>query len=75
MLGLFDSGRGGLNTVRYLKESKDDLDLIYLIDTENSPYGIKTEKEITEITKQNINNNFTNYSHYKNIINELNFID
>ena len=54
MLGLFDSGRGGLNTVRCLKESGDTDDLIYLIDTENSPYGIKTEKQITEITERNI---------------------
>jgi len=28
-----------------------------------------------QFIEQNINNNFTNYSHYKNIINEINFID
>ena len=54
MIGLFDSGCGGLNTVRYLKETEDDLDLLYLIDRENAPYGIKSEKEILEITKNNI---------------------
>lgn len=54
MLGLFDSGRGGLNTVGYLRESGDDLDLVYLIDTENAPYGTKSEKEIVDITKSNI---------------------
>ena len=54
LLGLFDSGRGGLNTVRHLKNSGDDLDLIYLIDINNSPYGIKTEKEIIEIATHNI---------------------
>ena len=54
MLGLFDSGRGGLNTVRRLKDTGDDKDLIYLIDGNNAPYGIKTEKEITEIATQNI---------------------
>ena len=54
MLGLFDSGMGGLNTVRYLKASKDDRDLIYLIDRNNAPYGIKSEKELIEITKNNI---------------------
>ena len=54
MLGLFDSGMGGLNTVRYLKASKDDRDLIYLIDKNNAPYGIKSEKELVEITKNNI---------------------
>ena len=54
MLGLFDSGRGGLNTVRYLKDAGEDRDLVYLIDRENAPYGIKTEKEILEITKRNV---------------------
>ena len=54
MLGLFDSGSGGLNTVRYVKELSDDVDLVYLIDRENAPYGIKTEKELIAITKANI---------------------
>ena len=54
MLGLFDSGSGGLNTVRYVKELSDDVDLVYLIDRENAPYGIKTEKELISITKANI---------------------
>ncbi len=54
MLGLFDSGSGGLNTVRLVKERYPEIDLVYLIDRENAPYGSKTEKEITEITKKNI---------------------
>lgn len=54
MLGLFDSGNGGLNTVRYVKENAPDVDLIYLIDRKHAPYGIKTEKEILKITKDNI---------------------
>ena len=54
MLGLFDSGSGGLNTVRYVKSMADDVDLVYLIDRENAPYGIKTEKELIGITKANI---------------------
>ena len=54
MLGLFDSGSGGLNTVRYLKENAPWLDLVYLIDRERAPYGIKTEKELVKITEENI---------------------
>ena len=54
MLGLFDSGSGGLNTVRYVKENAPDVDLVYLIDRKHAPYGIKTEKEILKITKNNI---------------------
>ena len=54
MLGLFDSGRGGLNTVWLLKETDDDSDLVYLIDGNNAPYGTRTEEEIIEITARNI---------------------
>ena len=54
MLALFDSGRGGLNTVAYLNESNDGSDLIYLIDGNNAPYGIRTENEIIGITSENI---------------------
>ena len=53
VVGLFDSGRGGLNTVRYL-EAAGDVDLVYLIDRENAPYGIKTKKELIGITERNI---------------------
>lgn len=54
MVGLFDSGSGGLNTVRYIKELSKKVDLVYLIDRERAPYGIKTEKELVEITEDNI---------------------
>ena len=53
LLGLFDSGTGGLNTVRYLKEDGRS-DLVYLIDRERAPYGTKSEKELVEITERNI---------------------
>ena len=53
MVGLFDSGSGGLNTVRYL-QATGDVDLVYLIDRENAPYGIKTKKELIGITERNI---------------------
>lgn len=54
MVGLFDSGTGGLNTVRYVKEISDEIDLVYLIDRKRAPYGIKSEKEITAIAEDNI---------------------
>ena len=50
MVGLFDSGSGGLNTVRYL-QAAGDVDLVYLIDRENAPYGIKTKKELIGIAE------------------------
>lgn len=54
LIGLFDSGSGGLNTVRYIKESAKDVDLRYVIDRNNAPYGIKSEKELIEISEANI---------------------
>ena len=54
MVGLFDSGSGGLNTVRYIKANAPDVDLVYLIDRARAPYGIKTEKELVKITSDNI---------------------
>ena len=54
MLGLFDSGSGGLNTVRYLKELAPSVDLVYKIDRENAPYGIKKKKQLIEIIENNI---------------------
>lgn len=54
MVGLFDSGSGGLNTARYVKELSDEVDLVYLIDRDRAPYGIKTEKELIKITEDNI---------------------
>ena len=55
MVGLFDSGSGGINTVRYIKEHAPDVDLVYLIDRKRAPYGIKTEQELVNITNENIN--------------------
>ena len=55
MVGLFDSGSGGLNTIRYIKEHAPDVDLVYLIDRKRAPYGIKTQEELTAITNENIN--------------------
>ena len=54
MVGLFDSGSGGLNTVRYVKDMSDTTDLVYLIDRQNAPYGIKTVGELVKITETNI---------------------
>ena len=54
IVGLFDSGSGGLNTVRYIKAKGSKIDLVYHIDRKNAPYGIKSHEEITRITEENI---------------------
>lgn len=53
MIGVIDSGCGGLNVIREcLKFSKQDF--VFLVDNKNCPYGDKQASEIKEITKQNI---------------------
>ncbi len=51
LLGLFDSGTGGLNTVRYIKESYPEIDLVYHIDRENAPYGTKSSEELVRLSE------------------------
>ena len=54
MLGLFDSGSGGLNTARYVKELKPSVDLVCKIDRENAPYGTKNKSQLIGIIESNI---------------------
>lgn len=46
MLGIFDSGVGGLTVVRALKRARPDLSFVYLGDTARTPYGAKTPETI-----------------------------
>ncbi len=50
MIGVFDSGSGGLTVVRALRERAPDVDILYLADTANMPYGEKTDEEIRSLT-------------------------
>ena len=54
MIGIFDSGVGGLNAYYELKRLLPDEDFIYLSDRKNAPYGTKSEDEITLLTKKDI---------------------
>ncbi|WP_281613710.1 glutamate racemase [Flammeovirga sp. SubArs3] len=44
MIGLFDSGYGGLSVFRVLKETLPDTPLIYYADHEHCPYGQKSKE-------------------------------
>ena len=46
MLGIFDSGLGGLTVVRALKRLRPDLPIVYLADTARFPYGGKGPETI-----------------------------
>lgn len=54
MIGVFDSGDGGLLTVEKIRELNPECDLVFLADRENAPYGTKSRADIIRITKSNI---------------------
>lgn len=54
MVGIFDSGVGGYNSLCELRRICDRTDVIYLADYENAPYGTKTKKELIPIISDNV---------------------
>lgn len=51
MIGVFDSGVGGLSVHRALVARLPDADFIYLADQANTPYGIRPPEEIVALTR------------------------
>ncbi|GCE14056.1 glutamate racemase [Tengunoibacter tsumagoiensis] len=49
-IGVFDSGAGGLTILSDLQKQLPHENFIYLGDTANCPYGVRTEEEITELS-------------------------
>lgn len=54
MVGIFDSGVGGYNSLRELRRLREKVDVIYLADYKNAPYGTKTREELIPIISDNI---------------------
>lgn len=54
MIGIFDSGVGGICAYREVQRLLPDEDIIYLADRKNAPYGTKTQDEILALTSKNI---------------------
>ena len=52
MIGVFDSGHGGLTIVRELVRRFPDLAYAYLGDHANVPYGERASDEIVALTRQ-----------------------
>ena len=50
-IGVLDSGVGGISVLKSIKKLLPKENYIYLSDTQNAPYGIKTEKEILALTE------------------------
>ena len=54
MIGVFDSGHGGLTVFRALVERFPALDFIYLGDHANVPYGNRPSSEVVDLTRASV---------------------
>lgn len=54
MIGVFDSGVGGLTAIAQIRKMNPHVDVCFFADRENAPYGTKTEKELLELVKADI---------------------
>ncbi|MDI9520858.1 MAG: glutamate racemase [Bacillota bacterium] len=50
-IGFFDSGLGGLSMLAYARHHLPNEHFLYLGDSANAPYGIKSDTEVLELTK------------------------
>ncbi|NQV90281.1 aspartate/glutamate racemase family protein, partial [Candidatus Uhrbacteria bacterium] len=50
MIGLFDSGVGGLSVLKELRAKAPEADILYFGDIANAPYGPKTTEELVVLT-------------------------
>ena len=54
MIGVFDSGVGGICAFREIRRLMPREDMVYMADRKNAPYGTKTKEEIIALTKADI---------------------
>ncbi|MDJ0915401.1 MAG: glutamate racemase [Desulfobacterales bacterium] len=52
MIGVFDSGIGGLTVVRALREQLPGYDIVYFGDTARAPYGTKSPKTVIDYANE-----------------------
>ncbi len=50
MIGIFDSGSGGISVLRHIRRMAPTADIVYFADTKHMPYGERTPDEITTLT-------------------------
>jgi glutamate racemase len=50
MIGIFDSGSGGLSVLKALRERVPNADVVYFGDLKNAPYGNKSREELGALT-------------------------
>lgn len=54
MIGVFDSGLGGLTVVRRVRERVPNADIVYLADQAHLPYGERTNDELFALLETNL---------------------
>ena len=54
MIGIFDSGFGGLTVMREYLKKYPDFDYLYLGDQANAPYGPHSKERVEALTLKNI---------------------
>ncbi len=54
MIGVFDSGAGGVSALLKLRRLLPREDMIFLADRKNAPYGTKTKGELLGLMRRNI---------------------
>jgi glutamate racemase len=52
MIGVFDSGVGGLGVLAEIRRELPDADIIYLADQARAPYGVRTLDEVAAMSEQ-----------------------
>ena len=50
MIGIFDSGSGGLTVLKAVREQMPSADILYFGDIKNAPYGSKSNSELSTLT-------------------------
>lgn len=50
MIGIFDSGSGGLTVLKAIRERMPSADILYFGDIKNAPYGSKSNSELSILT-------------------------
>lgn len=53
-IGFFDSGKGGLTVLGEVRKLLPDAEYKYIADSENCPYGEKTDYELMQIARNNV---------------------
>jgi len=54
MIGVFDSGAGGLTAIAEMRKINPTVDVCFLADYANAPYGTKSERELIRLVKKDV---------------------